>query len=256
MKKRRFKKASRKTARRDSSGYDVARYTSGKSYVVPAEGRPDHATMREAKHAADKANAEWNRRGRPTLSQEMGQFFAPASRDKTRTQKGTSMKRRVRRDWGPPLSEKYVKGVLEKGRKLGRSAELNKMSGDTEGVTLAYKKLKNLVTDLRQEGHSHLASEVSLYALEGKKSVHTDRDPSRAKGGRTSRDPSPRRAGKTKLPRAKQKWISEKIRLLMHEGKPQAQAIAIAYRMAGVPPRPKSARARKTKKATRKKDRR
>lgn len=74
------------------------------------------------------------------------------------------------------------------------------------------------------------------------------RDPKR---GRAQRDPSPR-VRKTKIPRAKQRWISEKIRLLVHEGKPQRQAIAIAYRMAGVPPRPQDVRARKgkTKKRT------
>lgn len=33
------------------------------------------------------------------------------------------------------------------------------------------------------------------------------------------------------------KWISNKIRVLMHEGYPQKQAIAIAFRMAGVPKR-------------------
>ena len=38
--------------------------------------------------------------------------------------------------------------------------------------------------------------------------------------------------------RKTQKWISNKIRLLRHEGYPDRQAIAIAYRMAGVPARP------------------
>lgn len=66
---------------RDPGGYDVLRYTSGKSYIAPAEGRPDYRTVREAEREAEKANAEWHRRGRPSLVQEMSQFFAPASRD-------------------------------------------------------------------------------------------------------------------------------------------------------------------------------
>lgn len=36
------------------------------------------------------------------------------------------------------------------------------------------------------------------------------------------------------ISRAKQRRISEKIRVLRHEGYPQRQAIAIAYRMEGV----------------------
>jgi hypothetical protein len=39
------------------------------------------------------------------------------------------------------------------------------------------------------------------------------------------------------ISREKQKWISDKIRKLRHEGYPQNQAIAISYRMAGIPPR-------------------
>lgn len=38
----------------------------------------------------------------------------------------------------------------------------------------------------------------------------------------------------SKLPRKKRYWIARKIRLLIREGKKQKQAIAIAYRMAGV----------------------
>lgn len=139
-----YKRRSRRDA--TSSGYDVLRYTSGKSYVEPAEGRPDYRTMREAKRAAEQANEEWNRRGRPTLAQEMGRFFAPASRD--------------------PRS--------------------------------------------------------------GRDSKHG--------AGRARKTKLPRTRGRRAL-RAKQKWISEKIRVLRHEGYPPAQAIAIAYRMAGVPPR-------------------
>ncbi|MES2179846.1 MAG: hypothetical protein V4550_18440 [Gemmatimonadota bacterium] len=41
---------------------------------------------------------------------------------------------------------------------------------------------------------------------------------------------------KAKLSRKKRAWISRKIRFLIkREGYPQRQAIAIAYRMAGVP---------------------
>lgn len=36
---------------------------------------------------------------------------------------------------------------------------------------------------------------------------------------------------------AQRRFIREKIRILRHEGRPEAQSIAIAYRMAGVPPR-------------------
>lgn len=43
---------------------------------------------------------------------------------------------------------------------------------------------------------------------------------------------------------AQRRFISEKIRILRHEGYPQNQAIAIAYRMAGVPPRTRSRGAR------------
>lgn len=35
------------------------------------------------------------------------------------------------------------------------------------------------------------------------------------------------------IPRAKRKWISNKIRLLRHEGYPESQSVAIAYNMAG-----------------------
>lgn len=55
------------------------------------------------------------------------------------------------------------------------------------------------------------------------------------------------------LSRAKRKRISEKIRILRHEGYPEKQAIAIAYRMAGVPPvsraptRKRAARGRKSR---------
>lgn len=41
-----------------------------------------------------------------------------------------------------------------------------------------------------------------------------------------------------KISREKREKISAKIRKLRHEGYPQDQAIAIAYRMAGIPPRP------------------
>lgn len=50
--------------------------------------------------------------------------------------------------------------------------------------------------------------------------VRSDRD--------ASRDSSPR------ISHARQEWISKKIRLLRHEGYPERQAIAIAYREAGV----------------------
>lgn len=60
----------------------------------------------------------------------------------------------------------------------------------------------------------------------------------------SSRDPGKRRGGVT---RAQRKFISEKIRILRHEGRPEAQAIAIAYRMAGVPPRASKARGRRRK---------
>lgn len=66
------------------------------------------------------------------------------------------------------------------------------MAGDTEGVSNAYKKLKRLVTDLRSEGRSHLAGEVSQAALEGKKSAHAERDPERKRSKKTSRDPRSR----------------------------------------------------------------
>jgi hypothetical protein len=70
-------------AQRDTGpGYDLVRYSSGKSFVAPASGRPDFTSKREAVRAAEHANAEWERKGRPTLSQEMGSFFAPASRDR------------------------------------------------------------------------------------------------------------------------------------------------------------------------------
>lgn len=50
------------------------------------------------------------------------------------------------------------------------------------------------------------------------------------------RDLASQRSRPTK---SQQHFISEKIRILRHEGYPQDQAIAIAYRMAGVPPRRK-----------------
>lgn len=49
-----------------------------------------------------------------------------------------------------------------------------------------------------------------------------------------------RSAGSARDPRispAKRHWISEKVRLLRREGRPPRQAVAIAYRLAGVPPR-------------------
>ena len=47
---------------------------------------------------------------------------------------------------------------------------------------------------------------------------------------RSSRDTS-------RISPEKQRWISRKIRILRREGYPQDQAVAIAYRMAGVPQR-------------------
>lgn len=38
----------------------------------------------------------------------------------------------------------------------------------------------------------------------------------------------------SKVPRVKREWISNKIQTLRHEGYPPKQAVAIAYRMAGV----------------------
>ena len=46
-----------------------------------------------------------------------------------------------------------------------------------------------------------------------------------------------RDAGSPRPTAEQRRFIGEKIRILRHEGRPQAQAIAIAYRMAGVPPR-------------------
>ena len=51
---------------------------------------------------------------------------------------------------------------------------------------------------------------------------------------RNARDPS---IGTRTSQRKDQAWISDKIRVLRHEGYPERQAIAIAYRMAGIPPR-------------------
>ena len=49
---------------------------------------------------------------------------------------------------------------------------------------------------------------------------------------------------RTKPTATQQAFISSKIPILVDEGYPQAQAIAIAYRMAGVPPRRPSGRRR------------
>lgn len=43
-----------------------------------------------------------------------------------------------------------------------------------------------------------------------------------------------RRPKKAKLSRKVRKWVSRKIRFLIHEGRSRMQAIAMAYRMAGV----------------------
>lgn len=45
--------------------------------------------------------------------------------------------------------------------------------------------------------------------------------------------------------RAQQRFISDKIRVLREEGYPEKQAIAVAYRMAGVPPRASRGRVRR-----------
>jgi hypothetical protein len=135
-----------KRARRDAGpGYDLVRYANGRTFVAPASGSPDYASRRQAEHAAQRANTEWSRRGSPTLSQEMGHFFAPTSRD-------------------------------------GRDAK------------------------------------------------------------------RPRRF---RSKRAQQAFISQKIRILRHEGYPPGQAVAIALRMGGVPPRPQDVRQRKKTKKTR-----
>ena len=55
-----------------------------------------------------------------------------------------------------------------------------------------------------------------------------------------SRDPARARTGR-RLSKRQRTFISRKIPILMDEGYPQRQAIAIAYRMAGVPP-PRPAR--------------
>lgn len=52
-----------------------------------------------------------------------------------------------------------------------------------------------------------------------------------------SRDPSQARTGR-RLSKRQRTFISRKIPLLIDEGYPQRQAVAIAYRMAGVPRRP------------------
>lgn len=59
----------------------------------------------------------------------------------------------------------------------------------------------------------------------------------------SSRDPRRRRA--SKLVRSKEKFIGEKIRTLRHEGYPPKQSVAIAYRMAGIPPRAKKRAAKR-----------
>ena len=51
-----------------------------------------------------------------------------------------------------------------------------------------------------------------------------------------ARDPAQARTG-YRLSRRQRAYISRKIPILMDEGYPQRQAIAIAYRMADVPPR-------------------
>ena len=51
-----------------------------------------------------------------------------------------------------------------------------------------------------------------------------------------------RRKPRRKISAKKRAQISRKIRILMREGYPQRQAIAIAYRMAGVPRKRKHAR--------------
>ena len=79
---RRSRSPSRKHSRRDaSSGYDVVRYPSGKYFVTEASGRPDYSSRRTALRVVEESNADWTRRGRPSLSQEMARFFAPTSRD-------------------------------------------------------------------------------------------------------------------------------------------------------------------------------
>lgn len=204
----------RKTRRDASSGYDVLRYTSGKSYVMPAEGRPDYPTMREAKRAAEQANAEWNRRGRPTLTQEMGHFFAPASRDARNT--GTQRERGARKTHRSRDTSSFRRELAEiaiaqgwrveqteKGHWRFIPPDRTKRIVILPGTSVSRSGTRNALADLRRSG---LVVE---------------------------RDPAQRGERRPKLSREKQKWISEKIRVLRREGYPQNQAIAIAYRMAG-----------------------
>ena len=102
---------SRKRSKRDaSSGYDVVRYPSGKYFVTEASGQPDYNSRRVALRVAEESNADWARRGRPSLSQEMARFFAPASRDhkgrgsRKRKSKASEIRRRKQR---PKSGYKY-----------------------------------------------------------------------------------------------------------------------------------------------------
>ena len=85
------------------------------------------------------------------------------------------------------------------------------------------------------------ARQQALRSIRHARALHSGYAPGRKSSsaitmrGLTARDV--RRRGGTTLSRQKQEWISEKIRTLRHEGYPQQQAIAIAYRMAGVPAR-------------------
>ena len=63
---------------------------------------------------------------------------------------------------------------------------------------------------------------------------HVDHAMRHERGPSRDRDRLRHRRNPSAPPQKTQKWISKKIRLLRHEGYPERQAIAIAYRMAGV----------------------
>lgn len=116
--------------RRDAaSGYDVVRYSSGKSFVAPSSGRPDFSNRREASRAAEQANEEWARQGRPTLSQEMSHFFSSPTRDarkggNTRNTKSKKHRFGTKRVGGRP-GRYWESGAAER-RERKRLARLKK----------------------------------------------------------------------------------------------------------------------------------
>lgn len=112
-------------------------------------------------------------------------------------------------------------------RRMNRAASLSllAMQLDTSApraiVLAAWRKLSP-----RQKTELDAAVKGAIAHAE----QHPAHDPRRSSRHRLSRY-------KSYEPEARKEWISRKIRVLRHEGYPQRQAIAIAYREAGVAPR-------------------